>query len=527
MKRLLALFLSLLMAMSVTAALASEGRSPNLWFDNPLEITGMGIHFNQYPTAFDGCYYFPTIQKRTNAKVMIDWRVVDDYTTQVATTLASGKLPDILVAGEYGIMNLVSEGAIVPLDEYLDLIPNIVAAVGEERMANWRQADGHIYTIPTIVDVPGSQSVMIRQDWLDMLGLKAPTTWDEWITLWRAIRDQDMNGNGDAKDEIPLALEKGDNGERCMASLLNAFGIGASADTQFCLLDDGTYTLVYEHPRYREFLEAVQGLYAEGIIDQEFSTRKQADLFTAMDSDLVGTTMTWAERAKLSTYSNRDGGDKDALWTCVTPITGPHGDQMTQERNAVTSVWCVTTAAAKAGKVENILKLFNWNFSEEGIILYNYGLAADDGQYKATYDVVDGQYKLRPEVIAEGFVGYRTLGMEFEPFGGKWLTDAFMQCLFAGKTVADLDDAAASFYSGLAIVNVGYYYPMPKTIETEAYVEFRAEMLTTGVSVLRDQCIAGQITVDEFFAKYEELKPLGLQDIIDQGAAAYALLSGK
>ena len=34
-------------------------------------------------------------------------------------------------------------------------------------MADWRQADGHIYTIPTIVNVPGSQSVMIRQDWLD------------------------------------------------------------------------------------------------------------------------------------------------------------------------------------------------------------------------------------------------------------------------------------------------------------------------------------------------------------------------
>ncbi len=519
MKKTLALLLALMLTLSYGAALADK--SPNLYFDKELQITGMGIHFNNYPTEFDGTFYFPTILERTNARVEIDWRVIDNYPTQVATTLASGKLPDIMGAGAYGVTNLASEGAIIALDEYLDLIPNIVAAVGEDRMANWREADGHIYTIPTIVNVPGSQSVMVRQDWLDALEMEAPETWEEWLTLWRAIRDNDMNGNGDPNDEIPLALEQGANGERNLASLLNAFGIKASADTQFCVLDDGTYTVVYEHPRYKEFLQAAQDLYKEGILDKEFATRTQAELFTAMDSNLVGTTMTWAERAKLSTYTNREGGDEDALWTTVAPITGPYGDRMTQERAAVAKVWCITTAAEKAGKVEDILKLFDWNFSEEGIVLYNYGL---EGVH---HDVVDGNYVLRPEFVANGFVDYRKTGMEFEPFGGMWLTDAFTQCLFAGKTAAELDDAAQSFYNGLAVVNEGFFYPMPQSLETEAYVEYRAETITGGVCVIRDQTIAGQITVDEFFKQYEALKAMGLQDIIDQGTEAYALLSGK
>ena len=529
MRKVLATILALCMLFSVATAFATADsakqlpKSANLYFENGLQITGMGIHYNNYPTEFDGCYYFPAIQALTNTTVNIDWRVADNYDTQLATTLASGKLPDIIVAGANGsgVMNLVSEGAIVPLDDYIDLIPNIVAAVGEKRMANWRQADGHIYTIPTIVDVPGSQSVMIRQDWLDQLGMAAPTTWDGWVAMWRAFKENDMNGNGDKTDEIPLALEQGENGERCMASLLNAFGIKASQDCQFCVLDDGTYTMVYEHPRYKEFLKAVQDLYKEGLIDSEFSTRTQAELFTVMDSGLVGSTMTWAERAKLSSYSNLEAGDKDALWTCVTPITGPNGDQNTQERAAVTSVWCITKAAADAGKVEDILKFFNWNFSDEGVNLYNYGI---EGQ---TYDMVNGEAKLKPEVVADGFVGYRLLGMEFEPFGGKWLTNAFMQCLFSGATVADLDAPSASFYNGLSVVNKGFYYPMPQTLETDAYVEYRAEMITTGVCTLRDQTIAGQMSVDDFFTKYENLKTQGLQDVIDQGTAAYALLSGK
>ena len=68
---------------------------------------------------------------------------------------------------------------------------------------------------------------------------------------------------------------------------------------------------------------------------------------------------------------------------------------------------------------------------------------------------------------------------------------------------------------------------MPQTLETEEYVEYRAELITTGVCVLRDQAVAGQLSVDEFFAKYEQLKAQGLQDVIDAGAAAYALLSGN
>lgn len=38
-----------------------------------------------------------------------------------------------------------------------------------------------------------------------------------------------------------------------------------------------------------------------------------------------------------------------------------------------------------------------------------------------------------------------------------------MQCLFAGMTLEELDDASASFYNGLAVVNNDYFYAMPQT----------------------------------------------------------------
>ena len=539
MKKLVSLALALVMLLSLTSAMADTvgGMADGWWkdieiapsetfhLDEPLTITALGIHFNQYPTEFDGCYYLPTVEKYTNVHLQVDWRPDSDWNTQVATALAGGidNLPYLIRPGSYGVAALANEGAIVPLDDYLDLIPNIVAAVGEERFADWKAADGHFYTIPTIVNVPGSQSTAVRKDWLDKLNMDVPTTWEQWKAYWYGVRDNDMNGNGDTTDEIPIVLEMGQNGERSLHALLNAFGIKASSDAQFCVLDDGTYTMVYEHPRYREFITEMQQLYADKIIDQEFATRYQADMYNTMSGNLAGTVFTWAEQCAVHSETLIANGVEDGLYLTCAPITGPYGDQWIQKRQGITGNWCITAKAEADGKVEDILKFWNWMFSDEGVMLYNYGIEG------YTYTMVDGKAVINPEITAAGFNDYRTLGMEFEPVGGNWQNDAFMQCVFSGKTVDELTVPRKSFYDGLNEhgVNDGKYYAMPPTLETEAYVEYRAELITSGVCALRDQCVAGQLSVDDFFAKYEELKGRGLQDIIDQGTEAYALIVGE
>ena len=539
MKKLVSLALALVMLLSLTSAMADTvgGMADGWWkdieiapsetfhLDEPLTITAMGNHFNQYPTEFDGCYYLPTVEKYTNVHLEVDWRTNSDWTTQVATALAGGmdNLPDLIRPGSYGVAALANEGAIIALDDYLDLIPNIVAAVGEERFADWKAADGHFYTIPTIVNVPGSQTTAVRKDWLDKLGMDVPTTWEEWKAYWYGVRDNDMNGNGDTTDEIPIVLEMASNGERSLHALLNAFGIKASNDAQFCVLDDGTYTMVYEHPRYREFITEMQQLYADKIIDQEFVTRYQAEMYNTMSGNLAGTVFTWAEQCAVHSETLIANGVEDGLYLTCAPITGPYGDQWIQKRQGVTGNWCITAKAEADGKVEDILKFWNWMFSDEGVMLYNYGIEG------YTYTMVDGKPILNPEITASGFNDYRTLGLEYEPIGGNWQNDAFMQCVFSGKTVDELTVPRKSFYDGLNEhgVNDGKYYAMPPTLETEAYVEYRAELITSGVCALRDQCVAGQLSVDDFFAKYEELKGRGLQDIIDQGTEAYALIVGE
>ena len=158
-------------------------KSQNLFFENGLEITGLGVTFDGRPKSFDGCYYFPAIESLTGAHVAVDWHEADGYSSTVA-------------------------------------------AVGEERMDAWKSSDGHIYTIPSVSMIRGSFSTQIRKDWLAKLGMTEPKTWEDWLKYWRGVRDNDLNGNGDKTDEIPLALAGGE-----WAASEADFPVGAARDT--------------------------------------------------------------------------------------------------------------------------------------------------------------------------------------------------------------------------------------------------------------------------------------------------------
>jgi len=510
------------MNQELLAASEELPESDLLFFENGLEINGLGITYDGRPVDFDGCYYFPAIEAMTGVHVSVDWQEEEGYSSAVATTLLTSRkdLPDIINPTDFGVMDLADDGLIVPLDDYLELMPDIVRAVGEEHMDAWKASDGHIYTIPSVSTIQGSFSMMVRQDWLNALDLEVPETWEEWLTYWRGVRDHDLNGNGDPADEIPIALAEGPDGERSLTLLLNAFGIAASNDTQFCLLDNGTYTMIYEHPRYPEFLKAVAGLYAEGILVEGYESFSYSSIEEMMGDNTLGSTMTFAASGS-QTEVLREAGNEDALWLSVKPVAGPYGDRMIQERELVSPVWCITAGAYENGKAEDIIRFFNWCYTQEGSWLYNYGIEG------ISYTIQDGKPVLDKELVANGFSDYRAVGINYEPFGGYWLQDAYMQCLFAGETKEKLTDIQRETYQGLFVINNEFFYSQPSTIETDSYVKYRASLITEGVCKLRDQAIRGEISMDEFWSGYELLKEKGLGKIITDAGDYYKnMMSG-
>ena len=137
----------------------------------------------------------------------------------------------------------------------------------------------------------------------------------------------------------------------------------------------------------------------------------------------------------------------------------------------------------------------------------------------------NGKPVLNAQLVAGGFSDYRAVGMNYEPFGGYWLQDAYMQCLFAGKTEQDLTDIQKETFHGLFTVNNGLFYVQPPTLETKSYVQYRTSLITDGVCKLRDQAIRGEISQEEFWSGYETLKSKGLAQVISDGNDLYQTLA--
>ena len=449
------------------------------------------------------------VMKATHTKVNMEWSPVQDFDTKVNTLLSSGKLPDVILGANP--IPLLNQGAIVALDEYLKkAAPNILAALKPADYPFIRNVnDGHIYSLSYAFDFPPVNSWMIRRDWLKKVNLNAPTNWDEWLAVWRAFRTRDPNGDGNPANEIPVTGEAW--------QLYEAFGIVASADKNFATLPGGGYSLIYEHPNYRLYLETMAQLYKEKLLDQEFATRVMAERYKMMDSNLGGSTLVAAEQAKLSTLVLRKT-NPDATCVCIAPPKGPKGDQLIPARSKMNPRGVVTVAAEKAGKVEGIVSFFDWMYGEEGSRLMSYGVQG------VHYDLSDGKPRLRAP-YNESFVNARKNGLVFTVFPILWSRDSYMQILLMGKKYEELDEPTKIFYDGL-FLNEPYFAVVPPTLVTDAYSKYGADIIPA-LKELQANAIAGRISVDQFYASYEKLKGQGLQKIIDQASSAWKLVNAQ
>lgn len=118
-------------------------------------------------------------------------------------------------------MDLANKGTIQPIntimDEYGDGTFNRFIHEKYPFMAQLTTApDGNIYWYTSVQaqtyedkPAPTCRVINIRKDWLEKLGLEAPETAEEFISVMKAFQENDMNGNG-AADEIVTVDTSGD-----------------------------------------------------------------------------------------------------------------------------------------------------------------------------------------------------------------------------------------------------------------------------------------------------------------------------
>lgn len=262
MKKVLSILLALLLAFS-TAAIASAE-------EEPMTIIWVGYSQSPQPDQERELY----LEERFNVNLEFpDINASDEE--QVNLWLSGG--------GEFDVLNLslganefntcVEQGLarsfpVEWLEEYMPTwMEKSASLVGGDKQTLIDQCsvDGELYAVPLVMAnfmEPGI--FLIRQDWLDNLGLEMPTTVEEFHDVLYAFTYNDPDGNG-----VDDTYGMNGNGRYYFNYVFGAYGI---AKDSYYAQDDGSVIFTSATEEYKEVMKLLQEWYKEGIIDPETIT---------------------------------------------------------------------------------------------------------------------------------------------------------------------------------------------------------------------------------------------------------------
>ncbi|MFM9675448.1 ABC transporter substrate-binding protein [Streptomyces brasiliscabiei] len=131
---------------------------------------------------------FAAFTEKTGIK--IDYQPVINFDQQLQSRASTKDLPDVMINDTALMGSYQSQGLLKPID------PDSIEGHDQITDKSWASAvgvDGRHYGIPYSRQ---AQTLMIRTDWLRKLGLKAPTTWAEMLSVAKAFAERDPDGDG-------------------------------------------------------------------------------------------------------------------------------------------------------------------------------------------------------------------------------------------------------------------------------------------------------------------------------------------
>ena len=145
-------------------------------------------------------YYTRFIKDNMNIDISVKWSASSsDYNEKLNLAIAANDIPDILVVNEQQFRKLAQSDMLEDLTDYYDtyacdIIKQNIDSTDGKALEN-ATYDGKLLALPSVqVEADGYVLMWIRQDWLDELGLEAPTTIEELETVAKAFVDNKMGG---------------------------------------------------------------------------------------------------------------------------------------------------------------------------------------------------------------------------------------------------------------------------------------------------------------------------------------------
>ncbi len=310
-----------------------------------------------------------------NLKVVILPGTQSDQDTKINTAAASNSLPDLFFVNRDTWYKVTDAGLTANVEELLPLMPERTKTHYSDPDRNLQVTyNGKLYGLADPGNLVQTDAMVIRQDWLDKLGLKAPTTLDEFMTVAKAFTNDDPDGNG-KKDTYGLCAFIDGSG-------LNAAGLGPRFDFIYGaygvagtwnLTGEGDFGLNVRNANYMKATEFINELNAAKVIDPDWPTLKKDDFRVHWKQGKCGMMQeNFAALSTKSNYADFDANFPDGQWVAFDPPKGPDGASSAGVTIKPARIYAVSQRAMDAGKGPAIAKLLEW-MSTDGYMLLAFG----------------------------------------------------------------------------------------------------------------------------------------------------------
>ena len=304
--------------------------------------------------------------------------------------LASNEYDDVIknFASLYngGYDAAFADEIIIPLEDYAYAMPDYYnwLSKDEARFKASMTDSGHLPALYSVglVEAQGYRpqgawnGYGIRADWLENLGLDVPRTYDEIAAVCEAFKDSGYC-------QYPFQLDPGADPYALMGGY-NIVSVNFSmwAGMQGWMLDpdDGKVTFALYQESYRDYVQMLRDWISLGYIAPDFYT---------VTGDTWGNTLTLATTNQCGMfnfmntwYSNftsiAEDPNFDIAPVPTTRISINDKVHVKSASSGLSPAACVTSAC---DNVEMACSFFNYFFTEEGIILGNYGIEGEHFNY--------------------------------------------------------------------------------------------------------------------------------------------------
>ncbi|MGG1513782.1 extracellular solute-binding protein [Paenibacillus oryzisoli] len=320
----------------------------------------------------DKDYIRQTIEQKFNVKLNMEYGVPgEDMKNKINLKIASNSTPDMFQADGAQTNQMIIDKAVADLTPYVNpqTMPNYYKWVTPDIISRY-QVQNVFMRAPVPYEKQQYQSYYVRKDWLDKLGLKVPTTYDEMINVMKAFTFNDPDGNG--KNDTYGFTTVG-NGTTISKQFPEWYKNGLGVDLWYDQAH-GEYVDPQSDIRAGKVLDDIRATLAQKIVDPDWFLAKPGQELEKVEAGKAGIFQSLLRTAafdNVATSVKKKTIDISGVKTADFVPFHISPDAVNYE--ALPGVPFLFGTKTPPEKIKKSIEIMDWLASPEGYLLAHYG----------------------------------------------------------------------------------------------------------------------------------------------------------